>query len=374
MRTRLTEGFGIEHPIFAFSHVSAVVAAVTRAGGFGVLGALRFTPEELEEELSWLDANTDGKPYGVNIVTPVKYAGMDIEDPAKMLQGLERMIPDEHRAFVERVLAEAGIPPLPPDAPKPRELLGWTSATGMPQIDVAFSHPIKLLTSALGPLPEDVIERAHAAGVPVAGLVGHVDQARAQVAAGVDIVIAQGTEAAGHTGTVASMVLWPEVVDAVAPRPVLAAGGVGSGRQIAAALALGAEGVWTGSIWLTTLENDVPDSIKRKLLEATSRDTVRTRAWTGKPARLLRTRWTDAWDDPDNPQPLQMPLQWMLTAEAQHRMFQHLPNDLAGMPAGQVVGRMEEELPAEEVVARLVRECEETLEQLGRLAGDRAAT
>jgi NAD(P)H-dependent flavin oxidoreductase YrpB (nitropropane dioxygenase family) len=371
VKTRLTEQFGIEHPIFAFSHVSAVVAAVSRAGGFGVLGALRFSPEELEQELSWIDEQTGGKPYGVNIVTPVKYEGMNISDPVALMAGLEEQIPPEHKAFVERVLSEAGIPPLA-EGTEVRELLGWTAATGMPQIDVAFNHPIKLMSSALGPLPEDVIERSHAAGVPVAGLVGHVDQARAQSGAGVDIVIAQGTEAAGHTGTVASMVLWPEVVDALAPKPVLAAGGVGSGRQIAAALALGAEGVWTGSIWLTTLENDIPGPVKQKLLDAGSRDTVRTRAWTGKPARLLKTKWTDAWDDPENPDPLPMPLQFMLTAEAQHRMFSNLPNELAGMPVGQIVGRMTEERSAEEVVTRLAAEAEEAFARIREIAGETA--
>ncbi len=372
MDTRATEMVGIEHPIFAFSHSGKVVAAVSRAGGFGVLGALRFSPDELEAEMAWIDDHVDGKPYGVNVVTPVSYEGAGTLDPSKLLGDLEGMIPDEHRRYVEEVLARHDVPPLPEGAPPPRELLGWTEATARPQLEVAFGHPIKLLTSALGPPPKDVIDEAHRRGIPVGALVGHVDQARAQVEAGVDIVVAQGTEAAGHTGVVASMVLVPDVVDAVAPTPVLAAGGIGSGRQMAAALALGAEGVWTGSIWLTTEENDeLPPVVVRKLLNATARDTVRTRAWTGKPARLLRTAWTDAWDDPDSPGTLQMPLQFMLTAEAQHRIFLSEKEALIGMPVGQIVGRMNEVRPAGEVVRAMAAECAEVLDRLDRLAGER---
>ncbi len=375
MRTRTTELLGIEHPIFAFSHSGKVVAAVSRAGGFGVLGALRFSPDELEEELTWIDRNVDGKPYGVNVVTPVSYEGMGNLDPAKLFGELEGMIPEGHRTYVEDVLKRHDVPPLPADAPPPRELLGWTEATARPQLEVAFSHPIKLLSSALGPPPKDVIDDAHNRGLPVAALVGHVDQARKQREVGVDIIVAQGTEAAGHTGVVASMVLTPDVVDAVHPAPVLAAGGIGSGRQMAAALALGAEGVWTGSVWLTAEENDeLSPVVVQKLLDATARDTVRTRAWTGKPARLLRTAWTDAWDDPEGPGTLQMPLQFMLTAEAQHRIFLSENEALIGMPVGQIVGRMNEVRPAGEIVRTMAAECEDTLERLRQLEGEREPT
>jgi NAD(P)H-dependent flavin oxidoreductase YrpB (nitropropane dioxygenase family) len=237
---------------------------------------------------------------------------------------------------------------------------------------VAFSHPIKLLSSALGPPPKDVIDEAHGRGLPVAALVGHVDQARKQVETGIDIVVAQGTEAAGHTGVVATMVLTPDVVDAIHPTPVLAAGGIGSGRQMAAALALGAQGVWTGSIWLAAKENDeLSPVVVDKLLKATARDTVRTRAWTGKPARLLRTAWTDAWDDPESPGTLQMPLQFMLTAEAQHRIFLSENEALIGMPVGQIVGRMNEVRPAGEIVRAIAAECAEVIDQLARLAAER---
>jgi NAD(P)H-dependent flavin oxidoreductase YrpB (nitropropane dioxygenase family) len=366
MRTRVSEMFGIEFPVFAFSHCRDVVAAVSRAGGMGVLGALAFTPEQLEVELSWIDEHVDGRPYGVDVVIPARYEGADI-DPARLVSELERQIPEGHRRFVEELLERHGVPKLPEGEEPPRPLLGWTDATARPQLEVSFKHPIALLANALGPPPPDVVEEAHARGVKVAALVGRADQALRQKEVGVDIVVAQGTEAGGHTGEIASMVLVPEVVDAVAPTPVLAAGGIGSGRQMAAALALGAEGVWTGSIWLTVAEADTPPVAREKLLRATSRDTVRSRAMTGKPARQLRTAWTDAWESPESPGPLPMPLQWMLTAEAQHRIFRYQPRELVGMPVGQIVGRMREVRPAREVLYDMVRECAETLERLGGL-------
>src|SRR5207248_489697 len=209
-----------------------------------------------------------------------------------------------------------------------------------------------------------VVDQAHEHGVKVAALVGKVEQALAQVDVGVDVIVAQGTEAAGHTGEVASIVLWPDVVDAIAPRPVLAAGGIGSGRQMAAALALGAQGVWTGSIWLTVAESDMPPVVTDKLLAASSRDTVRSRALSGKPARQLRTAWTDAWDDPANPDPLPMPLQFMLVADANRRIYRAQNKELSGMPVGQIVGTMNQVRPAKDVVFELVSDYVDTVNRL----------
>src|SRR5205807_8430412 len=263
IRTTLSDELGIEHPIYAFTVHKEVAAAVSRAGGLGVLGALRFSPEELEEELTWIDEHVDGKPYGVDVVMPAAYAGADISDPDQLLQQLRAMIPEEHRRFVEGVLEQHGVPPLP-DGEQVRELLGWTDATARPQVDIALKHPICLLANALGPPPKDVVDQAHEHGVKVAALVGKVEQAQAQVDVGVDVIVAQGTEAAGHTGEVASMVLWPDVVDAVSPRPVLGAGGIGTGRQMAAALARGTQGGWDGSIWLTVGGGEGRGSGRRK--------------------------------------------------------------------------------------------------------------
>ncbi|MEV0233122.1 nitronate monooxygenase, partial [Nonomuraea sp. NPDC050786] len=228
MRTRVTDMFGIEFPIFAFSHCRDVVAAVSRAGGMGVLGALYFTPDELETELKWIDDHVDGRPYGVDVVMPASYEGADFA-PEELVGRLQSMIPAGHRSFVENLLAKHGVPQLSSDADPGKVLLGWTDATARPQVEVALRHPIALLANALGPPPADVVDLAHAHGVKVAALASTPRHALKQVEVGVDVVVAQGTEAGGHTGEISTMVLIPQVVDAV-DVPVLAAGGIGNGR------------------------------------------------------------------------------------------------------------------------------------------------
>jgi NAD(P)H-dependent flavin oxidoreductase YrpB (nitropropane dioxygenase family) len=363
VRTELCDVFGIDVPLFAFSHCRDVVAAVSRAGGMGVLGALAFTPEQLEVELRWIDDHVDGRPYGVDVIIPASYAGAELNGPDLATQ-LAAMIPKRHRQFVEDILTRHGVPPLPPDVDRPHGLLGWTNQGGRSQVEVALSHPIALLANALGPAPADVVTQAHAHGVRVAGLVGTAEHARRQVAAGVDVIVAQGTEAGGHTGEISTMVLVPDIVDAVAPVPVLAAGGIGDGRQLAAALALGAQGAWTGSIWLTVTESDVSPVVRDKLLRAGPGDTIRSRSLTGKPARLLRTAWTEAWDDPNSPGALPMPLQFMVTAEALQRIGRAGNEELAGTPVGQIVGRMNSVRTTRKVVFDLVDEAVRTIERL----------
>jgi NAD(P)H-dependent flavin oxidoreductase YrpB (nitropropane dioxygenase family) len=359
--------FGIEFPIFAFTHCRDVAAAVSRAGGLGVLGALAFSPEQLEIELSWIDEHCDGKPYGVDVVVPVKSADREagLSDTKNIGSELRGMISQAHWDYVEKILSDHGVGPLPEEETDANAgILGWTEATGSPLIDVALAHPIKLLASALGPPPKEAIDRCHEQDVKVAALIGRPQQAIRDVQQGVDIIIAQGYEAGGHTGEIASMVLLPEVVDAVAPVPVLAAGGIGSGRQMAAAMALGAEGVWTGSIWLTVAESDSSDLIKQKLLAAASTDTVRSRSLTGKPARLLRTAWTDAWEAPESPGTLPMPLQFILNSTAMRRIARSDAHELAGMPVGQIVGTMNEVRTSKEVIFDMVEEYIETTERM----------
>lgn len=365
MRTRVTDMFGIEFPIFAFSHCRDVVAAVSRAGGMGVLGALYFTPEELELELKWIDEHVDGKPYGVDVVMPASYEGADFAAD-ELVGRLQGMIPAGHRAFVDDLLAKHGVPALSAEAEAGKVLLGWTDATARPQVEVALRHPIALLANALGPPPADVVELAHAHGVKVAALASTPRHAIKQVEVGVDVVVAQGTEAGGHTGEISTMVLIPQVVDAV-DVPVLAAGGIGNGRQMAAGMALGAEGVWTGSIWLTVEEADTPAMAKKRILEATSRDTVRSRSWTGKPARLLKNEWTDAWEAEDSPGTLPMPLQFMLVSEALRRIGRSDASELATFPAGQIIGTMNQVRSTKDVVFGLVEEYLEATERLTTL-------
>lgn len=366
MRTSLCGLLGIDVPIVGFTPSEQVAAAISRAGGLGVLGCVRFNdPAELDAALSWLDKNTDGRPYGVDVVMPstVPTEGKPVD--------LDKMIPSGHREFVDRTLLKLGVPPLPDDAEGGGEgVLGWLHSIARSHVEVALAHPIRLIANALGSPPPDVIAQAHAHDVLVAALAGRVAHARRQIADGVDIVVAQGYEAGGHTGEIASMVLVPEVVEAVgADATVLAAGGIGSGRQIAAALALGATGVWMGSAWLTTAEYaaGTAPALRDALLAATSSDTVRSRIFSGKPARLLKNRWTQAWSAPGAPEPLPMPLQNLLVNEAHNRLMHSGDPSVVAMPVGQVVGRLNDVRPVADVVAGLVREADETLERLARL-------
>jgi NAD(P)H-dependent flavin oxidoreductase YrpB (nitropropane dioxygenase family) len=370
MKTPLCDRLGIEFPIFAFTHCRDVVAAVSNAGGFGVLGAVGFTPEQLEIELKWIDEHVGDKPYGVDIVIPGKYEGMGEMDPAKLEQELKKMIPLQHREFCAKILADHGVPELPSDEPRRQELLGWTQATATPQVDVSLRHEkVKLVANALGTPPPEVIERIHKSGRLVAALCGSAYQGRKHVAAGVDIIIAQGTEGGGHTGEIGSMVLWPEVIDAVAPVPVLAAGGIGRGRQIAAALAMGAQGVWTGSIWLSVEEAEASPQQLESYFQATSKDTVRSRSWTGKPARMLRNDWTEAWEKEGAPKYLGMPLQGMLVAEAMSRVHRYpkAAQRVAFNPVGQIVGAMNDQRPVREVIYDLVEEYVDAVDRLQKI-------
>ena len=369
MRTPLCDRLGIEYPIIGFTPSEHVAAAISKAGGLGVLGCVRFNDAtELDGVLDWMDANTGGKPYGVDIVMPAKI-------PTEGTQvDLDKLIPEEHRAFVERTLAELGVPELPEETEQRAGVLGWLHSVARSHVEVALKHPIKLIANALGSPPVDVIEQAHAHGVPVAALAGKAEHAVRHVDNGVDFVVAQGYEAGGHTGEIASMVLLPEIVDAVGDRaPVLAAGGIGSGRQVAAALALGASGAWMGSYWLATEEylRTMPGSVAMQtaLVNATSSDTVRTRIYTGKPARLLKTKWTEAWATPDAPQPLPMPLQNLLVSPAHNRLHETNDPQLVSMPAGQIIGRIDRVRPVAEIMAELISGYEEALTRLDKTRG-----
>ncbi|UKY48694.1 NAD(P)H-dependent flavin oxidoreductase [Streptomyces inhibens] len=365
MQTELSNTLGVEHAVFGFTPFPAVAAAITRAGGFGVLGAVRYTaPDALARDLDWMQEHTEGLPYGLDVVMPAKKVeGVSEAD-------VEAMIPQGHRRFVTELLEKYQVPRLAEGETSGWRITGWMEQVARTQLDVAFDYPIKLLANALGPPPPDIIQRAHDHGILVAALAGSPRHARHHKAAGIDIVVAQGYEAGGHTGEIATMVLTPEVVAAVDPLPVLAAGGIGTGEQIAAGLALGAQGVWLGSIWLTTEEADLHSRrLTAKLLAAGPADTVRSRALTGKPARQLRTDWTDAWDDPSGPGPLPMPLQGLLVAEANSRIQRHEVEPLLGTPVGQIVGRMNSERSVQAVFDDLTRGFERAIDRINRIAG-----
>ncbi|MFH8571943.1 NAD(P)H-dependent flavin oxidoreductase [Streptomyces sp. NPDC017993] len=365
MQTELSNTLGVEHAVFGFTPFPAVAAAITRAGGFGVLGAVRYTaPDELARDLDWMQEHTEGLPYGLDVVMPAKKVeGVSEAD-------VEEMIPEGHRRFVTDILAKHEVPQLAEGEVSGWRITGWMEQVARNQLDVAFDYPIKLLANALGSPPADVIRRAHDHDVLVAALAGSPRHALHHKAAGIDIVVAQGYEAGGHTGEIATMVLTPEVVAAIDPLPVLAAGGIGTGEQIAAGLALGAQGVWLGSLWLTTEEAELHSRrLTAKLLAAGPGDTVRSRALTGKPARQLRTEWTDAWDDPAGPGPLPMPLQGLLVAEANSRIQKHEVEPLLGTPVGQIVGRMNSERSVQAVFDDLTRGFERAIDRINRIAG-----
>ena len=371
MKTPVTDMFGIEFPIFAFSHCRDVVAAVSKAGGLGVLGAVAHSDESLEVDLAWIEDEVGDRPYGVDIIIPAHYAGD--ESGGFQAADIANLIPGTHREFLDEILERYEVPPNPEDSE------GWAHRPGDApfslnraerQLEVALAHRPALIANALGSPPPEMVRRCHEEGVKVGALAGTRVHAERHVAVGVDLIIAQGGEGGGHTGEIGTMVLIPEVVDAVAPVPVLAAGGIGRGRQMAASLALGAAGVWCGSVWLTTEEAETHPVVKQKMLDAATTDTLRSRSITGKPARMLRSAWTEEWDREDPPAPLGIPSQPILTAQALLRINRAAHHEGSGAEqlatyfVGQIVGSMNRTRGTGQVVMDMIEEFIEATEGL----------
>ena len=373
MKTAATEMLDIEFPIFAFSHCRDVVAAVSKAGGLGVLGAVAHSPKQLEIDLDWIENEVGDRPYGVDLIVPAKYAGDS--DGGYTMDDIRNLIPDTHREFVDDILARYDVPALTDPGGANRGTYGgdgaapFSAKNAMPQLDIALAHDTAFVANALGPPPQFLIDRCKEEGKLIGALAGRPQHAERHQAAGVDIIIAQGSEAGGHTGEIGSMVLIPEIVDAV-DIPVLGAGGIGRGRQMAAAMALGAQGVWCGSVWLTTDEAETHPAVKQKFLAATSADTIRSRSLTGKHARMLKSAWTEEWERDDTPDPLGMPLQPILTNEAQQRINRaaNTPGSgaeqLANYFVGQIVGTMNQPKSAASVVIEMIEEFIDAVESL----------
>jgi len=371
MKTAITEMFGIDVPILAFSHCRDVVAAVTKAGGMGVLGAVAHSPEQLEIDLGWIEEQIGDRPYGVDLIVPAKYAGSD--EGGLTADKIRALIPPQHIEFLDDILRRYDVPDLPDDDGPRRDAdtgAMFSATRAEPQLDIALAHRTALIVNALGPPTARMIERVKEEGRRIGALAGRAQHAERHVNAGVDIIVAQGSEAGGHTGEIGTMVLIPEIVDVVGNIPVLGAGGIGRGRQMAAAMALGAAGVWCGSVWLTTDEAETHPVVKQKFLAATSADTVRSRSRTGKPARQLRTAWTDEWENPETPMPLGMPIQPALVDEALLRIERaaHRPGSgaeqLANYFVGQIVGTMNVSKPAGQVVFDMIDEFIEATQSL----------
>jgi NAD(P)H-dependent flavin oxidoreductase YrpB (nitropropane dioxygenase family) len=370
MRTAFTELLGVQYPIVGFNRSPGVLAEVTKAGGFGVLAASAYTPEELDAQLTWIEKEVDGRPYGVDLLVPEKFAE---GDPDNLIASLRAQIPQAHIDFVNGLLAKYDIPEAPAKASHDELAASLNPRGALALLDVAFSHRISLIANALGTPPAGLVARAKKEGVAVAALVGQAKHARRQIDAGVDVLIAQGTEAGGHTGTIATMVLTPEIVDIAGGRPVLAVGGIASGRQMAAALALGAAGVWCGSVWLCSEEDVANQAIKSKFIAAGSSDTLRSPTRTGKPARQLRTAWHEEWEKQGSPAALPMPLQPMLVNEAWQRIDAAADAGhegalrLESFFIGQVVGSFDAVRPAGEITRQIVADCEQRIAELGGL-------
>jgi NAD(P)H-dependent flavin oxidoreductase YrpB (nitropropane dioxygenase family) len=372
MKSALCRKLGIEFPLFAFTHCRDVVAEVTNAGGFGVLGAVGLTPESLEIEMKWIDERVKGKPYGIDLLIPSK---MEDKEGGLTEADLQARIPPEHRKYVTDLLERHHIDTsdLWSGEYDKRSSDNMREAGAMKLIDVAFKHPINLFVNALGVPPKSIMERARARGILVGALTGAREHAIKHAEAGVDILVAAGGEAGGHCGEISTMVLVPEVLQAIEPYKnidVLAAGGIATGRQMAACMAMGAAGVWTGSVWLTTVEAETTSTVKQKMLKATSRNTVRSRSRTGKPTRQLQSAWSDAWGAKGAPDPLPMPLQGLLSRPAMAKVDKLAEGGHEGAKAlaayfvGQAVGLMNTEQSARSVVMDFMKDYIDAVERL----------
>ena len=373
MNSRICEMLDIEFPLVAFTHCRDVVVAVSKAGGCGVLGAVGMTPPILEQELNWIDEHIDGKPYGVDVLIPNKMVGKDEKfDPEKLVG----MIPQEYADFRADILENHDIP-----SPELRTIdtggSGFAANTqsdgAKALLEVAFNHPIKLIANALGVPPDWMLQMGKDNDVKVAALLGTAQHAINQVKAGVDILVVSGTEAGGHCGSVSTMVLIPEVYEAIQPYgdvPILAAGGIVTGKQMAAAMTMGASGAWCGSVWLTTIESEVHPVIKEKMIAASSSQTVRSRSRTGKHSRQLVSPWTEAWESDKAPDPLPMPLQPMVAEPALAKVNKLAEGghdgakDLSTYWVGQGVGLMNQSISASDVVMEFKEDFLEAYERL----------
>ena len=373
MNSKICELLDIEFPLVAFTHCRDVVVAVSKAGGCGVLGAVGMSPEQLEQELKWIDDHIDGKPYGVDVLIPNKMVDQSEKFDAEKLKG---MIPQEYADFRADLLEKHDI-----EASELRTIdtagssfAANTKADGAKALlDVAFNHPIKLIANALGVPPDWMLQMGKDNDVKVAALLGTAQHAINQVKAGVDILVVSGTEAGGHCGSVSTMVLIPEVYQAIQSYgdvPILAAGGIVTGKQMAGAMAMGASGAWCGSVWLTTVESEVPPVIKEKMVAANSSQTVRSRSRTGKHSRQLVSPWTDAWESDQAPDPLPMPLQPMVAEPALQKVNKLAEGghdgakDLATYWVGQGVGLMNQSISASDVVQEFKEDFAEAYERL----------
>ncbi len=360
LHTPLCDELGARLPIFGFTHSLDAAIAISRHGGIGVWGATRSTPGEIEVGLTRMDAELGDLPYGIDLVIP---PGMPERDDRAEI---EAAIPDEHRRFVASLRERFDIPD--DGVPGMRSRFVRSEATAREQVDVAMDSNLRMLALGIGS-PEWVIGPAKDRGMKMISLVGQPKHAERALRAGADILVAQGYDAGAHTGTVGTFSLVPKIVDVARDVPVVAAGGVATGRHIAAALAMGAQGVWLGTAWLLCAEEHTAPEVAVKLMAAESADTVISRADSGKTLRQVRTAWSDAWAADDAPAPLKMPYQDILVGDVLGQIERHRVEPLMHAPAGQSIAYFHELTTVAEVMTGLVHEAEATLTRLRRLTG-----
>ena len=356
MHTKFCEMMDIEFPIVAFTHCKDVVQAVVNAGGFAVLGEAMHTPDEIAADIKWIRERVGDKPFGVDLVLPSS------APPAGALDELLAKIPETHRQYEQKIKKEHNVP----DPKNPVALHTWgglNQEMARKQLDVILEEKVPVFCSGLGS-PAFLLDAAHERGMKVFGLVGKARQAKRQVEAGVDVVIAQGYDAAGHTGNIGTFSIVPEVVAVAGDTPVIAAGGITTGRHLAAALCLGAAGVWTGTIWLASRESDSDMIVKEKLLAATADDTVYSDCISGFPMRVLKCAWTEEWAKPDAPRVLDAPYQMLLSADYIQAANDHRRADLMTEAAGQGVRFVESLKPSRQIVLDMVEDALNTLDNV----------
>jgi NAD(P)H-dependent flavin oxidoreductase YrpB (nitropropane dioxygenase family) len=367
MKTDVARRFGIDLPVFAFSHCRDVVAAVTKAGGMGVLGAAWMTPDELAMSIDWIEKRIEGKPFAVDLVFPGTQPDTELS-PEEYLS----RIPAKHFDFVKVVLDEAGIQDLPREdrdafLSEYASKMAMTNRKSKLQLEVALESSAAFIVGALGVTPPWVVEAVHTKGVQVGALVGSAKHAAKQRETGVDVLVAQGTEAGGSVGSISSMVLWPQVVQAAQGLPVLAAGGISRGAHLLAALALGCQGVWMGSLWLGTAESELSIEMREKLFASQSEDAQISTVMTGKQGRMLRTKYVDAWSRPNAPKPLDWPMQSILGGYPFKRAERGRNLDYWTYSVGQVVGDMNDHTTVRGEIERMMNEYVDALSHLNEV-------
>jgi NAD(P)H-dependent flavin oxidoreductase YrpB (nitropropane dioxygenase family) len=361
LRTRLCDMLGIEFPVIAFTHCKDVAVAVINSGGFAVLGEAMHTPDDIASDIKWIRDRVDGKPFGIDLVLPASVP------PTGSLDELMAKIPETHRKFAQEIKEKYDVP----DPKGPIDLHQWgglNQEMARAQLEVLLDERVPVIASGLGS-PVFILEAAHDRGIKVFGLVGKARQARRQLEAGVDAIIAQGYDAAGHTGGVGTFSIVPEVAAMAGDTPIIAAGGVTTGRHLAAALCLGASGVWTGTLWLASRESDIDMIIKERLLAATVEDTSYGTSISGMTMRVLKCPWTEEWARPEAPHALPAPYQMLLSADYIQGANDNRREDLMTEAAGQGVGFVTSMKPARQILFDLVEEALATFEEIvGELA------